>query len=118
MLLCLASYEQCSARLLKVLHKGCNTDVLGILLIYPHSPSGAARPYDRAYISVKPLAAVLQPINICVCVCVCVYVCVCVCLDIGKLTEMSHLTYSILLAQLIATLIHYPCTVALTDLAD
>ena len=25
----------------KVLHKGCNTDVLRILLIYPHSPSGA-----------------------------------------------------------------------------
>ena len=34
----------------KVLHKGCNTDVLGVLLIYPHSPSGAARPRDHAYI--------------------------------------------------------------------
>ena len=31
---------------------------------------------------------------------------------------MSHLTYSILLAQLIATLIHYPCTVVLPGLAD
>ena len=31
---------------------------------------------------------------------------------------MSHLAYSILLAQLIATLIHCPCTVALTGLAD
>ena len=31
---------------------------------------------------------------------------------------MSHLAYSILLAQLIATLIHYPCTVALPGLAD
>ena len=31
---------------------------------------------------------------------------------------MSHLAYFILLAQLIATLIHYPCTVALPDLAD
>ena len=42
MLLCLASYEQCSTRLLKMLHK-CNTDVLGVLLIYLHSPSGAHR---------------------------------------------------------------------------
>ena len=41
-------------------HKHCNTDVLGVLLIYPHSPSGAARSWDRAYnISVNPLAAVL-----------------------------------------------------------
>ena len=64
MLLCLASYEQCSTLLLQMLHKCCNTDVLGVLLIYPHSPSGAARPRDRAYISVKPLAAMLQPINI------------------------------------------------------
>ena len=35
-----------------------------------------------------------------------------------KLTELSHSAYSILLAQLIATLIHYPCTVALTGLTD
>ena len=35
-------------------------DALGILQIYLHSPSGAVRPRDRAYISVKPLAAVLQ----------------------------------------------------------
>ena len=28
------------------------------------------------------------------------------------------MAYSVLLAQLIATLIHYPCTVALPDLAD
>ena len=46
-----------------MLHKHCNTDMLGVLLIYPHSPSGTARTWDRAYISVKPLAAVLQPIN-------------------------------------------------------
>ena len=39
-------------------------------------------------------------------------------LDIGRPTKLSHLAYSILLAQLIATLIHYPCTVALTGLAD
>ena len=39
-------------------------------------------------------------------------------LDIGKPTKLSHLAYSILLAQLIATLIHYPCTVALAGLAD
>ena len=64
MLLCFASYEQCSARLLKMLHKRCNTDMLGVLLIYPHSPLGTARPWDRAYISVKPLAAVLQPIYV------------------------------------------------------
>ena len=63
-LLCLASYEHRSTRLLKMLHKHCNTDVLGVLLIYPHSPSGAARPRDHAYISVKPLTAVLQPINV------------------------------------------------------
>ena len=49
---------------LKMLHKRCNTDMLGVLLIYPHSPSGAARPRDRAYISVKPLTAVLQPIDV------------------------------------------------------
>ena len=60
-LLCLTSYEQCSTRLLKMLHKRCNTDMLGDLLIYSHSPSGAR---NRAYISVKPLAAVLQPINV------------------------------------------------------
>ena len=30
----------------------------------------------------------------------------------------SHLAYSILLPQLIAMLIHYPCTVALPGLAD
>ena len=36
---CYAS--QCSTRLLKVLHKCCNMDVLGVLLIYPHSPLGA-----------------------------------------------------------------------------
>ena len=56
------SYEQCSTRLLRMLHKRCNTDMLGVLLIYPHSPSGSAHPRDCAYISVKPLAAVLQPL--------------------------------------------------------
>ena len=39
-------------------------------------------------------------------------------LDIGTPTELSHLAYSILLAQLIPTLIHYSCTVALAGLAD
>ena len=39
-------------------------------------------------------------------------------LDIGKWTEMSHLAYSISLAQLIVTLTHCLCTVALTGLAD
>ena len=33
-------------------------------------------------------------------------------LDFGKLTKMSHLADSILLAQLITKPIHYPCTVA------
>ena len=56
------------------IHK-CNTDVLRVLLIYPHSSSGAARPQDRACISVKPFAAVLQPIN--VCMHVCMHVCIC-----------------------------------------
>ena len=53
MLLGLASYKQCSTQLLKMLHKRCNMDVHGVLLIYPHSPSGAARPRDRAYIQVS-----------------------------------------------------------------
>ena len=35
-----------------------------------------------------------------------------------KLTKMSHLTHSILLAQMIATFRHNLSTVALTDLAD
>ena len=35
-----------------------------------------------------------------------------------KLTKTSHLAYSTLLPQLIATLIHYLCTVALPGLAD
>ena len=62
-----------------MLHKHCNTDMLGVLLIYPHSPSGAACPRDHAYISVKPLTAVLQPIMyVCMYVCMCVYVYVCV----------------------------------------
>ena len=39
-------------------------------------------------------------------------------LDFGKLIEMWYLTYSILFPQLIAMLIHYPCTVALPSLAD
>ena len=40
------------------------------------------------------------------------------CLNFGKPTKMSHLAYSILLSQLIATLIHYLCTVVLLGLAD
>ena len=39
--------------------------MVGILLIYPHYPLGAACPRDCTHISVKPLAAVLQPINAC-----------------------------------------------------
>ena len=34
------------------------------------------------------------------------------------LAKMLHLAYSILLAQLIVSLIRYPCTVVLTGLAD
>ena len=64
MLLCLASYEHCSTQLLKVLHKCCSMAMLRVLLIYPHSPLGAAHPRDCVYISVKPLSAVLQPINV------------------------------------------------------
>ena len=47
----------------EMLHKHCNMDVRRDLLIYPHSPSGTACPRDHAYISVKPLTAMLQPIN-------------------------------------------------------
>ena len=58
--------------------------MLRVLLIYPHSPLGAARPQDRAYISVKPLAAVLQSINVCmyvrIHVCTCMYVCMYACM--------------------------------------
>ena len=44
-LLCLGGYYQCCTQLWKVLHKFCNTDMLRVLLIYPHSlqrytPSG------------------------------------------------------------------------------
>ena len=49
------SYEQCCTLLMKVLHKYCNMDMLGILLIYPHSTSGTARPWDCVYISVNLL---------------------------------------------------------------
>ena len=58
-----------------MLHKRCNTDMLGVLLIYPHSPSGAVHPRDHAYISVKTPAAVLQPINVQCTVAICIYVC-------------------------------------------
>ena len=47
-----------------MLHKRCNTDMLGVLLICLYSPLGAARSRDHVYISVKPLVAVLQPINV------------------------------------------------------
>ena len=62
MLFATGSFEQCCIRLIKVLHKFCNTDMLRVLLIYryPHSPLGAARPRDCVYISVKRLATVLQ----------------------------------------------------------
>ena len=33
-------------------------------LRYPHSPLGSAHPRDCASISIKPLAAMLQPINV------------------------------------------------------
>ena len=39
-------------------------------------------------------------------------------LDFGKLTELSHLAYSIILAELIATLVHYTYTVQLPGLVD
>ena len=39
-------------------------------------------------------------------------------LNFGKLSNMSHLAYSILLAQLIATLMHYPFTVPLPGFAN
>ena len=39
-------------------------------------------------------------------------------LDFGKPTKLSQQTYSILLAQLVAALIHYPFTVPFSGLAD
>ena len=68
-------------------------DVIGVLLIYPHSPSGAVRSQDHAYISVKPLTAMLQHINVGMCVYtvhmyvgmyVCMHVCMYVCMYICK----------------------------------
>ena len=45
---------------LEVLHKYYNTDVLGVLLIYPHSPSGAVRPRESCvYISQTPRGRVI-----------------------------------------------------------
>ena len=87
-----------------MLHKCCNTDMLGVLLIYPHSPLGAACPRNRAYISVKPLAAVLQPINVSVYVFVCIlricvclmHVSVCVCLSVC-LSASVHLYVCVLM---------------------
>ena len=75
-----------------MLHKRCNTDMLGVLLIYPHSPSGVVRPRDHAYVSVKPLAAVLQPINVRVYVCMYVYMYVCVCMYACMYVTFLHLT--------------------------
>ena len=52
-------YLQCcygslvSTRLLKLLHKDCNMDMLRVLLIYPHSPSGAVHPQDNTYICIS-----------------------------------------------------------------
>ena len=48
--------------------------------------------------------------------CMYMYVRICVLLDFGKPTESSHSAYFILLYQLIAALIHYPCTTALPGL--
>ena len=39
-------------------------------------------------------------------------------MDLQKPTITSHLANCILLAQLIATLIHYPCSVVLMGLAN
>ena len=36
----------------------------------------------------------------------------------NQLSEMSHLAYSILFPQLIATLLYYSCTFAIPGLAD
>ena len=84
-LICRASYKQCSTRLMNMLRKRCNTDVLGVLLIYPHSSSGAARPQDRAYISAKPSLPCYNPLMyvytyVCICVYVCMYLCMYVCM--------------------------------------
>ena len=38
-----SNYKQYCTQLMKVLHKFCNTDMLGVLLIYPHSPLGLLR---------------------------------------------------------------------------
>ena len=61
MLLCLASYEQCSTQLLKVIHKCCNTDVLGVLLIYPHSPSGVWHAVSNKNRKREPNVKTFQP---------------------------------------------------------
>ena len=39
-------------------------------------------------------------------------------LDFGKPTELSHWVYSILLAQLMATFVHYTYTLPLPGLVD
>ena len=65
---------------IEMLHKHYNTDIFGVLLIYLHSPSGAARRRDCAYISVKPLAAMLQCINVYTGMYVCMYVCMHACM--------------------------------------
>ena len=59
------------------------------------------------------------------CVCVSVYMCVCLFLSVCVVCvtgywkpDPQNVTLASLLAQLIAMLIHYPCTVALTSLAD
>ena len=69
--------------------------MLGVLLIYLHFPSGAARSQDHAHISVKPLIAVLQPINVCMYVCmyVCTYVCMYVCMYVCIYVCMYVCTY-------------------------
>ena len=56
----------------------------------------------------------------CVCVCVRVRTCVCVrvCVRDGFWKTDRIVTLAVLLAQLIVTLTHYPCTEALPGLAD
>ena len=89
-LLCLASYEQCFTRLLEMLHKHCIMGMLRVLLIYLHSPSGTVRPRDCAYMSVKPLAAMLQPINMYLCSYTRMYVCTYVCMYVLCMHICTH----------------------------
>ena len=98
-LLCLASYEQRSTRLLKVLHKCYNTDILRVLLIYPNSPSDTVRPWDCAYIYIYIYQSnpSLPCYNI-----LCMYVCMYACMHVCTYARMhvciyvhAHVTYTV-----------------------